>query len=165
MSKQYAMILKGTLLAVSLILIASTAMAKSYTRSCQGTMFFEPTSFRGVSASIRFTGKGKVGYYAPNKARRRAAKNLRQCFNAAWGQRETTATPSQCTPSNRVYNYPVRAPLATYIKGSVCSRNRGHSSITVRIKVLTDGDTGCFGNLNVPATLASGYTVDCSWMN
>jgi hypothetical protein len=139
----------------------NAASAKDYTRSCRGHVRFEPTSFRGTSWSFEFTGKGTVGWYAPNTARKRAARNLRECFNAMWDRRTYVARPSQCSESNQVYNYPIGGALATQLQINMCRLNPGHASIVVKMWVLTDGKRGCFEHLNSPWVHVESYTVNC----
>jgi hypothetical protein len=131
--------------AAALLLICGTGWAKDYTRSCSALYVVKPTSIPGggtTAFSPVFTGKGKVGYYNPNEARRRARKNLLECIRTHWSHRNPLTMPSQCRESNRVYNYPYSG-LAASLGYLVCRRNPGQSQITARVEVTFRGDKGC----------------------
>lgn len=156
----YLTVLSTTSVA-AIMLFGNAAFAKDYTRSCRGSVRFEPTSFRGTSWSYAFTGKGTVGYFAPNKARERAAANLNECYNASWDRRNHTSRPTECSESNQVYDYPIRGALATQLQANICRLNPGHASIVVKMWVLSDGDKGCYGNINTPWAIVNSHTVNC----
>jgi hypothetical protein len=148
--------------AAAMMLFGNAAFAKDYTRSCSANVRFEPTSFRGTSWSYSFSGRGTVGYYAPNTARERAAARINECYHASWDQREHAGRPTQCTESNQVYSYPYSGPIGPLLRINICRLNPGHASMVVKMWVLTDGDTGCFGNINSPWSFVDNYTVNCT---
>jgi len=130
--------------------INSDAQAKSYTRSCKANYYVAPTSIRG-GATVnlpKFTGKGTVGYFNPNEARRRAKKNLVECVRAHWARRHGSNKPTQCTTTNKVYSY-TYTMLEAYLGMRLCAANRGHANIRARVGVLFEGDTGCIGKRNI----------------
>ena len=131
--------------AAALLLICNTTQARDYTRSCNALYVVKPTSVPGGGATVSspvFTGKGKVGYYNPNEARRRARGNLLECIRTHWSSRHPLTMPSQCTESNRVYNYPYSG-LAASLGYLVCGSNRGQEQITARVEVTFRGQKGC----------------------
>lgn len=156
------------LILVPFLLLAfpgSAAYAKDYIRSCSAAYIITPTSIRGGRTAIlpRFQGKGKVGYFNPNEARRRASRNINECIQAHWANRDSGRTPSECTESNRIYNYHF-TPLSAHLRNEVCRLNKGHARITSRVSAQLYGDTGCWGNINTPTTISSNYTLTCpSW--
>ena len=149
-----------------LVFPGSASYARDYIRSCSAAYIVTPISIRGGNTAFlpRFQGRGKVGYYNPNEARRRASRNINECINAHWADRDSSNTPIECTESNRIYNYHF-TPLSAHLRNEVCRLNKGHDRITSRVSVQKYGRTGCWGNINVPSTISSDFTVNCpSWL-
>jgi len=132
-----------------LLIICSnnSSYAKNYTRSCTAYYYAIPTSIPGGGNRVilpEFTGKGTVGYYNPNEARRRARKNLEQCIRAHWDSRHGSNIPIACTEANQVYNYTI-SMLEAYLGNRLCVSNRGNEHITARVGANFRGDKGCEG--------------------
>jgi hypothetical protein len=148
----------------ALALTANTVEAKTYTRSCQATynvVARTPTGGSLTGGNFTFTGKGKVGYYAPNKARERALGNIKECVNAAWSRRLITSVPSACTDSNLIYSYPFTS-LHFGLMQTVCLANPGHDRIMVDLVVTYSGDTGCVpAHNNWREVITQSYTINC----
>ncbi len=115
-----------------LMLILGTAFlglaaAKDYTRSCDCQMSVAVngvnghTVVDGPSKTYAFSGKGTVGYYNPNEARRRARHNLDECIQAAWDNRNGVWPPSECTVANQIYDYPFTNGLIPEITYDICN--------------------------------------------
>jgi len=138
----------GACLTIFLIFFLSNpAYAKTYTRSCTASYYINPTSIPSGGRRLvlhRFTGKGKIGYYNPNKARRRARKNLDECVRAHWRNRHASNMPSECTESNLIYNYPYNS-LEAELGHQICTANRGYDHIIASIGVSYRGKKGCDG--------------------
>lgn len=146
-------------------LFASGAIyAKNYTRSCSAKILISastPTGERLQGAQFDFTGKGVVGYYAPNKARERARRKIDRCLDAAWQRRYGTSTPPACTESSRIYNYPFTG-LHFGIQQAVCLANRGHDEIMVDVNTQFSGKRGCLLYHNVwGGNITRGYRILC----
>lgn len=146
-----------------LLLIGGEAAAKNYTRSCGARYSVTPTSISGGHAyTFQFQGRGTVGYYNPNEARRRARRNIDECIDTHWAHRTATSRPDQCRESNQVYNYPLNS-WAVDIRRNICRLNPGHDTITVTVNVLYSGDKGCYlRNNSWSRTIARGYVVHCA---
>ena len=111
----------------------------------------------------RFQGRGKVGYFNPNEARRRASRNINECIDAHWADRDSSNTPIECTESNRIYNYHF-TPLSAHLRNEVCRLKKGHARIISREACRSTETPGCWGNINVPSTISSDFLVNCpSW--
>lgn len=138
----------GTCLTIFLVFFASNlAYAKTYTRSCKAAYYINPTSIAGGGRRLdlrQFTGKGKIGYYNPNKARRRARKNLDECVRAHWRNRHTSHMPTECTEDNLIYSYPYNS-LEIELGNYICDANRGYDYIIARVGVSYHGQKGCDG--------------------
>ncbi len=149
---------------IALSLSSTGVAAKDYTRSCTATYVISattPTGARLTGANFSFTGKGTVGYYAPNTARERALKNINECVDDAWAHRLGTSVPRACTSSNQIHGYPFTG-LHVGIMQAVCLANRGHDQILINLHVGYDGDTGCIAYPNIWRRLITqAYTINC----
>jgi hypothetical protein len=161
MKRTGAMKPTGTLFACLALatLAADEAGASDYTRSCRARWSVGPTSFRGQSWSFEFEGRGTVGYYNPNEARRRARGNIDECLTTHWANRYA-ARPNQCTQSNGIHSYAVGC-LSQAIIQNICRLNPGHQTITVMATASYSGDTGCIEHNNWMSTIARDYVVTC----
>jgi len=122
------------LLALMLLLPFGVVNAKDYVRACQAEYSVKVKTLKGGYLGTRvfkFSGKGKVGWYAPNKARERARANIEQCVTKAWEKRHLASKPSECSESNRIYNYPFSGGLHPEITYAVCSSYPGHQSLSI----------------------------------
>lgn len=138
------------------------AVARDYTRSCTAQYNISPTSFRGTGIQRSFTGRGTVGSYMPNTARERARRNIDECLDAHWANRNLGTRPRACTEANQVYNYPFRS-LHAEIALAMCNANPGHTSMRIGINVLYDGDKGCLLGRNLwNRQIASNYLINCA---
>jgi hypothetical protein len=145
------------------LFIMNTPANADVTRSCKAKYVVSISSISSATSPTYefFTGKGTVGYFAPNKARERARKNLDECVEAAWNRRDMTSRPSQCTESNQVYSYPFHG-LMPRITNDVCSRYKAHETIRIGVFVLFEGDKGCLLGRNLWKTeLATNYQINC----
>jgi hypothetical protein len=120
------------------------AHAKTYKRSCKAQYWVIPSRGHRVSTP-QFSAQGRVGHYAPNKARRRARKKLNKCVNAHWRHRNSNARPSECTSANSVSGYPISGSLENHLKGILCYHNPGITRIRANVSVSFSGDRGCDG--------------------
>ena len=163
----------GTLLALLICLLAlvlcvgNEVFAKSYTRGCSVRYSVTPTinGRSGNSATFTFEGKGTVGYYNPNEARRRARRNIDECIDTHWASRHSGVRPSQCSESNQIYNYPFSGQLEARIANEVCRRNRGHSSLNVTVTALYSGREGCtLRNNSWNRIIVRNHRVNCANM-
>lgn len=148
----------------SFIITDTPADAKTYTRSCTAKYSVSVTSPRGISGQTypSFTGKGTIGYFRPNEARRRARRNLDECIQAHWDRRDMTGRPTQCTESNQIYSYPLTSGFIPTIRNDICSRNKSHEAITVNINALFDGQKGCFLDRNLWKTnVVNNFRIQC----
>ncbi len=167
MKRKNKAISRITISAAVLLLICGNSWAKDYTRSCSALYVVKPTSIPGgrTATSPVFTGKGKIGYYNPNKARRRARANLLECIRTHWSNRNPLTMPSQCREGNRVYNYPYNG-LAASLGILICNRNPGQAQITARVQVTFRGKKGCLdprGGLDPTGmTLDDNFRFVCS---
>jgi hypothetical protein len=146
------------------LLIMNTNSSADVTRSCTAKYVVGVSSVSGatVPTYTPFTGKGTVGYFAPNKARERARKNLDECIQAHWLNRNMNGSPSQCKESNQVYNYTFDRGLIPVITIDLCSRNKAYETLNISLFVLFDGDTGCFLDRNLWKTeLTTNYRINC----
>jgi len=164
-TKAYSNYLPYTAMFLTALLfsLSAPAYAKDYTRSCKATLSASAqtpggTRLRGVQRS--FQGKGTIGYYNPNEARRRARKNLNECVTQAWENRTGSSRPRQCTKSNQVYNYPFTG-LHFGIQQALCVSNPGHENLIARINVSFDGKKGCPDNNSWEGTLSTNYRITC----
>lgn len=147
--------------ALALGLGSDVAQAKDYTRSCSANYSVSPVG-GGESWNFTFTGKGTVGYYNPNEARRRARHNIDECIDAHWDNINATGRPSACTESNQIYSYPVNS-LAVDIQRNICRLNPGRPRIPVSINVTYNGQSGCtLRNNSWLRHVAQNYNVNCS---
>lgn len=145
--------------------LAAPADAKSYTRSCKATIGYTATTPSGVrlgGGSAAFTGKGTVGWYAPNTARERARENIDECLAAAWANRDVNNNPAACRQTNQIYNYPYPNGLNAGLTRVVCRANPGHDRVLIDLSVLFEGQTGCTPNNSWGQTIARRYVIDCS---
>ena len=142
----------------------NTAEARDYTRSCSATISIGATTTSGQrlrGGSHDFSGQGTVGYFAPNKARERARRNIDECIDAAWAGRHRTSRPQACTESNQVYSYPFTS-LQFGLQQALCNANPGHGSILVNLTVQYGGDRGCLQYTNTwNRVVTQAYTVQC----
>jgi len=147
----------------TLLFIMDTPSSADVTRSCTAKYVVSISSISGATSPTYtpFQGKGTVGSFAPNKARERARKNLDECVEAHWERRNMTSRPSQCTESNKIYNYPFTG-LMPKITNDVCSRYKSYETITIGVFVLFEGDKGCLLGRNLWKTdLATNYRINC----
>ena len=152
-----------TLLTALVFSVSAPVFAKDYTRSCTATYNLSArtpggTRLRGEQRS--FQGKGTIGYYNPNKARERARRNIDECITRHWETRNASSKPSQCTESNKVYNYPFNG-LHFGIQQALCVRNPGRVRIIAGITVTYDGQTGCTPGNRWMRTVATNHTINC----
>lgn len=144
LSKKIIWVLGGFFfMAAGMLVFENVALAKNYTRSCKAKYSVNPTSFRGTSWTFEFTGKGTIGYYNPNEARRRARRNIDECIDTHWRRYTASGRPRECTEANQIYSYPVGS-LISDISRNICRLNPGHSSISVSITVGYSGKEGCY---------------------
>lgn len=143
---------------------SGTGLAKDYTRSCSATISIGATTPSGQrlrGATYNFSGRGTVGWFAPNKARERARRNIDECIDAAWARRHQTSRPSACTESNQVHSYPFTG-LQFGLQQAVCRANPGHDRILVSLTVQFSGDRGCLNYTNTwNRVVTQAYTVQC----
>ncbi|THB79847.1 MAG: hypothetical protein D6B25_00215 [Desulfobulbaceae bacterium] len=155
------LILLVSLTLLMVFVAASIASAKTYTRSCGAKYTVSPSSFRGTSWSFSFTGKGKIGYYNPNKARERARRNIDECIDTHWARRTATGRPAECSQSNLIYNYPVGSMIVD-LSTNICRLNPGHDTIRVNIGVLYSGKAGCtLSNNSWQRNVVRNFQVHC----
>ncbi len=126
------------LFAVTSILVQTSAFAKSYIRQCSARVSVGVIGGTGL-ADFTFIGKGKVGYRNRDEARRRARRNIDECLNAHWNSSNPEVRPSQCTSSNRVYNYPT-----TNMSRALCTRNPNNPNLSNIVVIVNySGHGGC----------------------
>ncbi|MCP3971317.1 MAG: hypothetical protein GY717_13555 [Rhodobacteraceae bacterium] len=140
--------------------VALPVDAKTYTRSCTATIAVSVAG-GGNGVSHRFTGKGTVRGFFPNKARERARDNIDECLNAHWSSPHGLR-PAACTSSNRIYDYPYRR-LHQEVALEVCNRNPGRERIFINVAATYRGDTGCIRHPNIwNRTIRQNYLVQCA---
>ncbi len=149
----------GFVLTLATISIFSESRA-DVTRSC-GASYSVCPSGGGSCWSFDFTGRGTVGYFNPNEARRRARHNIDECIDTHWRNYTSTGRPQQCTSSNQVYGYGVGS-LIVDMSRNICRRNPGRSSVVVSIRAIYSGDRGCtLRNNSWNREIARNHTVRC----
>ena len=133
--------LPGVVPALALLALAAAtpADAKDYTRSCSATISISAEGGAGVSHA--FTGRGTVGSFMPNTARKRARRNIDECVDAAWADPHGLR-PAACTPSTQVYDWPYNR-LHQEVALEICNLNPGRERVFIDVNVTYRGDTGC----------------------
>ncbi len=150
---------------ITMTVSTTEASAKSYTRSCRANM---EVSYQGQQiGSLNFTGKGTVGYFAPNKARKRAKKNIDECLSAQWNSGGTGTKPRQCTSSNKIYGYTI-----SNMRTMLCDHFPNQNVLEdLLVKVRYSGDKGCNNgtirtvvrNLDWPCVVVTSYEMETNY--
>jgi hypothetical protein len=157
-----------TLMLILGIFFLGLVAAKDYTRSCDCQYSMSVNAANGdpvdgpSNSYPSFSGKGTVGYYNPNEARKRARHNLDECIQAAWEHRDGVSKPTECTESNQIFSYPINNGLIPKIRMDVCNSNPDYDWFTIGISATFSGDNGCLLDRNLWNTnIISNYRVNC----
>jgi len=153
-------------IALFVFVVNNPVLAKDYIRQCKANLYFSASTLdrqkNMTHAYPSFIGKGKVGYWAPNKARERARQNIDECLDAAWESKYVLNKPSLCTEANQIYNYPIQSGMIPDITLKACSKIPGHERLTVNLEVTYDGQQGCMlDNNSWGRKIARDFTIKC----
>ncbi len=172
--------MRNFLLIFTLAFIPLSAAAE-ITRGCGGAIFVQNLpdgSFRESERIMDLNASGRCsGVSTANNCRVLARLALLECYDALWAERNAHVVPAACKPgfdtdSNRVnwtrfigiyVNLPGGADSwIDRVRREACCNPRQFDDVTVSIRWIITGDTGCWGDSGASTGfLNPNYTLNC----
>lgn len=155
-------------LLIGFLLVADVSLAGNIQRSCRAYYELERTSAtypKPVPPPLGperltfqfgdFGSHGSCGKSVPNRCRERARNAAHQCMRSHWAN--PARSEGWVCADSAISNYQLPRP---YLRGEVqdwICRSFRVSSMSVRVKAVTTGDTGC----DQTAVLQENFSVNC----